>query len=221
MTGVAIVKVNRIIQLQIAQRQLLPYGLVNLTNVPNDLNSQWKLSQQFNVDDEDVELDKDFAMLSWVNRSIALRSAIIEDNEHVVTGVRFRRHLNHIRIEVRATKFDFDKGRLKDINRSIWIGQSDQLREIKIHRPDVPIKARFKSRMYPENNEFVQFQPSDFDKDASQTTVPFLDSTPLEATSPLAGVGLYYKSSIGYGGFIGPKLIVFDFGKYITPPSYI
>lgn len=192
-----------------------------MTNEPRNVDSQWKTSQQFNVDDEDVDEGQDYTTLSWANRSIALVSAIIEDNEHVVTGVRFRRSHNHIRLEVRATRFDFETGHLKDPGKSIWIGNNAILREVKIHRPDVPTKSRVKSTFYPENNNFVRFQPTDFEKDASQTTIPFLDASRLEASSPLAGVGLYYKSTYGYGGFIGPKLIVFDFGKYITPPSYI
>lgn len=67
----------------------------------------------------------------------------------------------------------------------------------------------------------MQFQPTDIDKDAAQTTVPFLDATKLEANVPLSGIGLYYKSTYGYGGFIGPKLIVFDSAKYITPLTYL
>lgn len=46
--------------------------------------------------------------------------------------------------------------------------------------------------------------------------VPFIDATPVESLTPLAGVGLYLKTQLGYGGFIAPKLIVFDSSLYMT-----
>lgn len=192
-----------------------------MTSEPHSVDAHWKLSQPFNIDDENVDEERDYTVLSWANRSIALLSAVITENEHVVTGVRLRKNLNHLRLEVRATAFDFDKGRLKDIQRSVWVANTAHLRELKIHRPDVPTKSRTKSTLYAENDQFVNFQPTDFDKDAAQTTIPFLDATQVEANTPLVGVGLYYKSTYGYGGFIGPKLIVYDIGKYMTPLNFL
>lgn len=66
-------------------------------------------------------------------------------------------------------------------------------------------------------NKFVKFRPSDSDKDAGQTTVPFIDTQlvrPMYLTL-LSGVGIYYKGSPGFGGFIGPKLIVYDMSSYL------
>ncbi len=160
--------------------------------------------------------DKDFVTVTWSNRSIALTSAMIPGNDHVLTGVRFRKKFGKIGIEIRATRCDFEKGMLIDIENSFWIGSINgkiTMTEIVLDRPDVPTKSLEKSKVFPSNNKFIKFQPSDMDKDAAQSTVPYLDTTTVSAYVPLSGVGLYYKSTNGYGGFIAPKLITFDFGR--------
>lgn len=48
-------------------------------------------------------------------------------------------------------------------------------------------------------------------------SVPFLDTTAVESLTPLSGVGLYLKAQYGYGGFIAPKLIVFDSSLSMLP----
>lgn len=42
--------------------------------------------------------------------------------------------------------------------------------------------------------------------------VPFIDTQPVEASvpKPLIGAGIYYKTTHGYGGFIGPLIILHD-----------
>jgi hypothetical protein len=54
----------------------------------------------------------------------------------------------------------------------------------------------------------LTFTTTSFHKDASQTTIPFIDMQPMFAKEPvpLSGVSLYYKTSEGYGGFIGLKI---------------
>lgn len=206
-----ITKINHIIQLTILQQKLLPNGVLNTTM--NQENSKWITSPTLNMtDDETLIENKDYVTITWRNRSIALTSATI-DNGHVVTGVRFRKRDGHIGIEIRATRYDFDRGLLMDLEDSFWIGNYNVLNELKLHRPDEPTKSVEKSQMFAENNEFIKFQPSDMEKDGAQTTVPYLDRSTVIAYVPLSGVGLYYKSTPGYGGFIAPKLITYDFGR--------
>lgn len=59
---------------------------------------------------------------------------------------------------------------------------------------------------------YIRFQPTDFFKDAGQTTVPYLDIQPVVTSppSPIQGIGVYYKGHKGYGGFIGLKLLTVD-----------
>lgn len=159
----------------------------------------------------------DYTSVTWQNRSIALTSATIEGNDHVVTGVRFYKHNGHIGVEIRATRYDFKKGVLIDVEDSFWIRNSSKLTELDLVRPDVPTKSPEKSQMFPEDNKFIKFQPSDMDKDGAQTIVPYLDTSTISACVPLSGIGLMWKSTPGYGGFIAPKLIAFDFGSVNFP----
>lgn len=163
-------------------------------------------------DDKTLIENTDYVSVTWQNRSIALTSVTIADNDHVVTGVRFHKQGGHIQVEIRATRYDFERGMLIDVADSFWMGNANLLNELKLDHPDVPIKSTKKSQMFAENNEFVQFQPSDIEKDGAQTTVPYLDTSTVQAYIPLSGIGLYYKSTPGSGGFIAPKLITFNFG---------
>jgi hypothetical protein len=54
-------------------------------------------------------------------------------------------------------------------------------------------------------------------KDASQTTVPFLDAQDAvnNPPVPLEGVGIFLKGQDGYGGFITPRIKTFDYGPFV------
>lgn len=176
-------------------------------------NSHWITSAPLNATNYQFKDENcDYVSVTWKNRTVSLTSAIIQDSDHVVTGVRFRRQDGHIRVEIRATRYDFDTGVLLDLDQSFWIGNDNVLSERTLTRPDLPTKSLVKSKMFPDNNEFVKFQPSDINKDGAQSIVPYLDATAVRAYVPLSGVGLYYKSTPGYGGFIAPKLTLIDFG---------
>lgn len=212
----AIAKINRIIQFKVIERELLANGQVSIADSPGNASIEWKMAEPFNVDSPDAVEGVDFHQLSWKKRSIDMDTLI--DLERVVTGLRFRVVDSHIRLEMRVTDFDYQTGQLKDLRHSKWIGNSFRpKRQLVPFRPDLPTKTKVKSMPFLGENVFVNFQPSDIEKDAAQSTIPFIDATPLQAMTPLAGVGLHYKTSIGSGGFIAPKLIVFDSGLYITP----
>lgn len=216
-TGVAITKINRIIQFTIIERELLPNGQVAaVANFSQKAYNAWKTAAPFHIDDPDVVEGEDFHQLSWKKRSIDLDTLM--DLDRVLTGVRFRIVDSHIRLEIRVTDFDYQTGRLKDIRHSKWIGNNFRpKRQLVPVRPDRPTKSQVKSMPFVGDNVYVNFQPSDIEKDAAQSTIPFIDTMPLQSMTPLAGVGLQLKLSTGYGGFIAPKLIVFDSGLYITP----
>lgn len=82
---------------------------------------------------------------------------------------------------------------------------------------DIPTKS---NRSEPEwgTNLYVKFTHTDFDKDVAQTTIPFIDSQPVTNVPqvPLRGVGIYYKGSAGYGGFIAPSMTTYDFSKHMN-----
>jgi hypothetical protein len=89
--------------------------------------------------------------------------------------------------------------------------------EIKLVTPDVPIFSPLPSVPYSGSDRYIKFVNSDIEKDAAQTTVPFLDVQPVEALQPvpLSGAGIFYKGRESYGGFITPKVITYDFSKHL------
>lgn len=58
---------------------------------------------------------------------------------------------------------------------------------------------------------FIFNQIYDF-KQKNVFLVPFIDTQPVESNvlKPLIGAGIYYKTTPGYGGFIGPLIILHD-----------
>lgn len=97
--------------------------------------------------------------------------------------------------------------------------------EIVIKNPNVPTRTKAKSMPMSTANTFVKFTHSDINKDAAQTTIPFLDAQDVvnNPPVPLEGVGIILKSQEGYGGFLAPKIKTFDYGPYVqaiqTPQS--
>lgn len=68
-----------------------------------------------------------------------------------------------------------------------------------------------------QSNQYVEFTHTDFNKDAAQTTVPFVDIQPVinDPQVLLMGAGIYYKGEPGFGGFIAPKIMTYDYSKLI------
>lgn len=63
-----------------------------------------------------------------------------------------------------------------------------------------------------KSNQFLYFGPTDLEKDAAQTTIPFIDTQSVEPipAMPISGAGVYHKGREGYGGFLGLKLITLN-----------
>lgn len=88
---------------------------------------------------------------------------------------------------------------------------------IVLENPDIPTNSDSKSIPNLEHNKYIEFGPSDVRLDAAQTTVPFIDTQKVEPHSPvpLIGLGIYFKGNPGYGGFIAPKVIPYDYSYHI------
>lgn len=174
----------------------------------------------FNVDDSNVEENVDYVTLTYENRSINLDMVTVPKGT-LVTGVRFRiTKTGHITLDVRATSFDFLTGKLKDLPNSVWISNPNcGQTEIKLQRPNSPLNhLNNLSQINMTQNAFIKFGPTDYWSDVMQLTVPFIDTQRIEPYNPVAlsGIGIYHKSTkSGSGGFIAPKLIVYDFESYI------
>lgn len=139
-------------------------------------------------------------------------------------GVRFRVIDGALTLQVRATEFDLALGQLKNLDDSFWYMSSNKNRtELILENPDVPTGTPEKSIPNIQKDLFVKFGPSDKFKDISQTTVPFIDSQMVESNNPtpLSGVGLYWKGWPGFGGFIAPTILNYNFGPHIAEQNDI
>ncbi|TDG40589.1 hypothetical protein AWZ03_012986 [Drosophila navojoa] len=224
-TGLRFVKRNRVFHLQIQEGQLLPRGAVNESTL------SWKPVDDYKIYDRNVAKGIDYHTLSYESRSIDLDDIMkADDNSFVVTGLRFRVLGAHLNLEARLTEFDFKKGELiqPEVN-SVWQSNDntdvsgERRQKINIYNADVPTRSVVTSIPMSKHNQYIEFVNSGMDKDAAQSTVPFLDIQDVvsQPPVPLAGIGLYYKGRPGYGGFLAPKIITYDFTPHVQVPKNI
>lgn len=214
-TAVALKKFQGVFHLLVVERELKPFGLVNATS---PAWASYGTGGYFSIADPQVRDGVDYHTLTWENRSVNLDTVEVPAGK-VVTGVRFRVINGAITLQVRATDFDFTAGRLINLDSSFWYVSPQKVRtELILENPDVPINSKDKSIPSILPDRFVKFGPSDKYKDVAQTTVPFIDSQLVESHNPgpLSGVGLYHKGFIGYGGFIAPKILNYNFSPHIV-----
>ncbi|KAH8372544.1 hypothetical protein KR200_006235, partial [Drosophila serrata] len=214
-TGLRFLKHNRIFHLQIQEGELLAHGTINETTL------QWKPLDSYSILDENVKKDVDFHMLSYENRSIDLVE-IKEHSNFVVTGLRFRVVGGHLNLEAQFNRFDFKSGQLT--NSTKWLsGDSEKIRtKVVLENTKVFSKTSTSSEPYPSGNDhYVEFTNSGLQEDAAQTTVPLVDIQAVVSKPPvpLSGIGVYYRGSKGYGGYVAPKLITYDFSQNFDFPT--
>ncbi|XP_032594743.1 uncharacterized protein LOC6566309 isoform X1 [Drosophila grimshawi] len=222
-TGLRFVKRNRVFHLQIQEGQLLPRGSINASTLA------WKPVDDYKIFDRNVAKGRDYHTMSYESRSIDLDDIMkMDDNSFVVTGVRFRVLGAHLNLEARLSEFDFKRGELvqPEVN-SVWQSNDntdvsgERRQKLKIHNVDVPTRTVVSSLVASKHNEYIEFVNSGMDKDAAQSTVPYLDIQDVVSSPPvpLAGIGIYYKTRPGFGGFVAPKIITYDFSPHVQVPK--
>lgn len=222
MTGVRFKKVNRIIHIQIQEGELQARGFVNASTL------SWKPVSDYKLLDRGIRNGLDYHTMSWDKRAIDLDD-LVAPNSHVVTGIRLRVVGTHLNLEIRVTEADFATGRLIDPEEtSFWKSNdntessSDKRTPVKLKNPDIPTMSPTPSEIDSSTNQYIEFTHTDLDRDVGQTTVPYIDAQDVISRVPVAlsGAGLYHKGKVLYGGFIGLKLITYDFQPHIlTPPQ--
>lgn len=170
-TGIHISKPNRIIELVISERKLLSFGRLKPINnyfhynYPTWTRSHPKLS----LDDPNIQNGIDYHQLTYENRSINFDTVTVPQG-HVITGVRFQMFKGHLRLEVRATEFDWETGTLMNLP-GTWHGNDNGGRlEIYLNKPK-PIGLHGYPIINNIPDSYVKFTPTDLDADASQTIV--------------------------------------------------
>ncbi|XP_046801826.1 uncharacterized protein LOC111680146 isoform X2 [Lucilia cuprina] len=220
-TGLRFTKKNRVFHLQIQEGALLPRGMINESTL------EWKPVDNYTLNEKGVHNNRDYYTLTYGARSIDLDDIHTEDNTFVVTGVRFRVVGAHLNLEARLSEFNFETGQLVNPKEnSFWKSNDntdvsgDRRAKIELKDPDVPIRTIAKSVPDSRHNQYLEFSASSFNKDASQSTVPFIDIQDVvsKPSVPLAGIGIYHKGRPGFGGFLAPKLMTYDFAPHIHTP---
>ncbi|KAK3909359.1 Mycobactin import ATP-binding/permease protein IrtB [Frankliniella fusca] len=217
-TGLRIVKKNRIFHFQIEQGEVTPKGL-------NKSELDWKSVDGFSLYGKDVREGQDYFKLDWQQRAIDLDD-LMAPAGHVLTGVAFRNIGGHLNLIMRATPIDIRTGRLQPKG-SIWVDNSNTPNsgtprtELVLDKPDVSTKTIASSRPDSKPDMFIRFTNTDLGRDAAQTTVPFIDIQYLAPDPPvlLSGVGIFHKGQPHYGGFIAPKVFTYDYSHVIAPIS--
>lgn len=220
MTGVRFKKVNRIIHIQIQEGELQTRGYVNASTL------NWKPVSDYKLLDRGIRNGLDYHTMSWDKRAIDLDD-LVAPSGHVVTGFRWRVVGTHLNLEIRVTEADFTTGRLIDPEgTSFWKSNdntessSNKRTPVKLKNPDIPILSSTMSEIDSVTNQFVEFTHTDLDRDVAQTTVPYIDAQDVISRVPVAlsGAGIYHKGKPFFGGFIGLKLITYDFQPHILTP---
>lgn len=142
------------------------------------------------------------------------------------TGVKFRVVGRHLNLEMRVSEINFGTGQIIEPEKSFWVSNDntenskEKRKEITLRTPHISTRTKSKSLPISTTNSFIKFTHTDRDKDAAQTTVPFLDSQDVvnDPPVPLDGIGIFFKGNDGYGGFIAPKIRTFDYGPYVQTP---
>ncbi|GJQ73781.1 hypothetical protein Trydic_g18721 [Trypoxylus dichotomus] len=222
-TGVRFVKKNRLIHLQVQQGEMLPYGIINVATL------EWVPIDNFTSFDRLEPGKQDYFMLGKNRNAVDLHINVVtkETPKRVVTGVGFfvleTDSNTHLSLQIHETAFDFETGKLYP-NSHQWtrnlqteFSHTDRRTKIPIDDVDVPTRTTTENIVRSARVQSVEFTPTSLEKDLAQTTVPFIDAQEVvpSAPTPLIGAGLYYKTAKGYGGFIGLKIVTYDFTDHL------
>ncbi|XP_050350897.1 uncharacterized protein LOC126773786 isoform X1 [Nymphalis io] len=222
-TGLRLVKHGRVFHLQISEGFLGQRGTV----VPGS----WVPVQKFDISEPGIREGEDYHKLTYERRAIDL-DELDSPSGHILTGVRFRMIGAHLHFEIRSTPFNYTTGRMSP-ERSQWIsndnteGAEIPRSRLSLVKPDIPTRSAAPLAVDSRHDQYVEFVNSDIDADAAQSTVPFVDVQPLEpmrGASLLSGAGIIHRGASGYGGFVAPKLVTYDYSRHVRaqpPPDDI
>lgn len=208
-TGIRLVKNARMVHLQIQQARLAPRGRVDPRTV------EWRPVEPLHIDKFHIKEGRDYHTMSYEKRELDLDDVIVPTS-HIVTGVKWRMVGAHLNLEVLAAPVNWTAGHLiRPQEKSFWVSSDLTLarQKVVIIDPDLPTRQTQPSQVDSHSDMYVEFTNSDMEKDAGQSTVPYLDTQIVsnEPPAPLSGVGLYHKGQRGYGGYVGPKVITYDY----------
>ncbi|XP_052758205.1 uncharacterized protein LOC116413097 isoform X2 [Galleria mellonella] len=212
-TGIRLVKQNNVFHIQISEGTLLKNGIVS--------PGSWLPNKIIKINDQNMKNGIDYHTLNHGTRAIDLDD-LVAPAGWVLTGVRFRILGAHLNLNIRATKLNFETGHLSED--SMWIdndntdGSKTPRSRLTLNRPNLPTRSLAALPVDSKHDQFLEFTHSDFDKDAAQSTVPFIDVQPLEPYGRgvlLSGAGVSHRGAVGSGGFVALKLFTYDYAPHV------
>lgn len=210
-TGIRLIKLDRIFHVQIQEGELLPHGYIDQTTV------RWVPVKRYSIFDGGIKNGIDYHTMTYGHRRVYFNTLTGEKSNHIITGARFSLTNGNLQFKIIVTPFDFDTGKLYT-NESYEVVKKgfSSMERINIDQPDIPTNSPPSEPVFG-SNLFLDFRATDLYKDAAQTTVPFIDIQPVfaEPAVPLKSAGLYYKRHSGYGGFIGVVADTYDYSKHL------
>jgi hypothetical protein len=126
---------------------------------------------------------------------------------------------------IEVSEYNFKTGRVFS-DKSFWVTEDTTeydlgaKKRVEVYlggNPDISTRTKKKSIERSRPNSYLKFTHSGVWADLAQTTVPFFDAQDIttDVPLPLQGLGMYWKSQNGYGGFISPKLSTLDYTSFI------
>ncbi|XP_034832290.1 uncharacterized protein orion isoform X3 [Maniola hyperantus] len=222
-TGLRLVKHGRVFHLQISEGTLGERGSVT--------PGSWVPLQKFDITDAGLRDGVDYHTMSFEERAIDL-DELDSPTGYILTGVRFRMIGAHLHFEIRSTPFNYTTGRLSPA-RSQWMsndnteGAEVPRSRLELVRPDIPTRSATALPVDSKHDQYIEFTHSDFEADAAQSTVPFIDIQPLEpikGSALISGAGIIHRGTHGSGGFIAAKLFTYNYSRHIkaeSPPAFV
>ncbi|ERL85944.1 hypothetical protein D910_03359, partial [Dendroctonus ponderosae] len=213
-TGLRFIKRNRVIHFQIQEGQLRPYGYIDNNTI------RWVPVDDYKITEKGIYNNEDYFTMSNAQRSLVLDEVTVNDKDpqvnQVVTGIRFQFTEGKLRVQVRKNKFNWETGLISTSDGKYVSKAKEGMSKVDLSNADIPINL-VSSKLYWEQDGYVEFTHTDFNLDAAQTTIPFIDIQPVinDPPVPLNGVGIYYKGNKGLGGFVAPKILTYDYSKFI------
>lgn len=113
-------KRNRIFHLQIQEGELLPKGQINMESL------RWKPLDNYRIFDSNIVNGVDFFTMDHTKRHVDLDELIGDDPDDIVIGVKFRSVGNHLNLEIKLCKFDFNSGKLDRPNKIYYWKSNDK-----------------------------------------------------------------------------------------------
>uniref|UniRef100_T1GAB5 Uncharacterized protein n=1 Tax=Megaselia scalaris TaxID=36166 RepID=T1GAB5_MEGSC len=191
-------KNGKVIYLEIEQGKVLPMGNINLKTVTWKKNSD-NFSKHFSVNH---------------NTKVHINRYESKEVNYVLTKVRFANVNNELYMEFGLTKLNYTSGILER-NTKMFFSKTNA-GVISTSDLDIPTASNGKHTII--ENGYLRFTASSRSIDAAQSTVPYLDTgdVAISGWTLLNGVGLNYKQSKGFGGFIGLSVNLYNHNNNIN-----